>query len=131
MTSQLHDVPREVAEVDEIHAFDLDDELEVKSGYQLPPGVRLVSGANPLPVASVTRASAVTVHWQVQADSAFATHLQSVVRFLGQPAATNVAGIVIARPPPVSGSLLTQPALSRNGDAMLTCLFNPLEAAPQ
>jgi len=42
MTSQLHDVPREVAEVDEIHAFDLDDELEVKPGYQLPPGVRLV-----------------------------------------------------------------------------------------
>ncbi len=42
MTSQLHDVPAEVAEVDEIHAFELDDELEVKSGYELPPGVRLI-----------------------------------------------------------------------------------------
>ncbi len=42
MTSQLHDVPTEVATVDEIHAFDPDDELKVKSGYQLPPGVRLV-----------------------------------------------------------------------------------------
>ncbi len=42
MTSQLHDVPTEVAEVDEIHAFVPDDELRVKSGYQLPPGVRLI-----------------------------------------------------------------------------------------
>jgi len=42
MTSQLHDVPSEVAEVDEVHAFVPDDELTVKSGYQLPPGVRLI-----------------------------------------------------------------------------------------
>ena len=42
MTSQLHDVPTEVAAVDEVHAFEPDDELTVKSGYQLPPGVRLI-----------------------------------------------------------------------------------------
>jgi osmoprotectant transport system permease protein len=42
MTSQLHDVPAEVAEVDEIHAFDPDGESPPKPGYQLPPGVRLI-----------------------------------------------------------------------------------------
>ena len=42
MTSQLHDVPTEVAEVDEIHAFDPEAELAAKQGYQLPPGVRLI-----------------------------------------------------------------------------------------
>ncbi len=42
MTSQLDDVPTAVAAVDEIHAAAPNDELEVKSGYQLPPGVRLI-----------------------------------------------------------------------------------------
>jgi len=42
MTSQLHDVPTEVAAVDEVHASALHDELELKPGYQLPPGVRLI-----------------------------------------------------------------------------------------
>jgi osmoprotectant transport system permease protein len=42
MTSQLDDVPTEVAAVDEIHASAPHDELEVKPGYQLPPGVRLI-----------------------------------------------------------------------------------------
>jgi osmoprotectant transport system permease protein len=42
MTSQLDDVPTEVAAVDEIHASAPHDALQVKPGYQLPPGVRLI-----------------------------------------------------------------------------------------
>ena len=42
MTSQLDDVPTSVAAADEIHAAAPSDELEVKPGYQLPPGVRLI-----------------------------------------------------------------------------------------
>ena len=42
MTSQLDDVPTEVAAVDEIHASAAHDALQVKPGYQLPPGVRLI-----------------------------------------------------------------------------------------
>ena len=42
MTSQLDDVPTSVAAVDEIHAAAPNDELAVKPGYQLPPGVRLI-----------------------------------------------------------------------------------------
>jgi osmoprotectant transport system permease protein len=42
MTSQLDDVPTSVAAADEIHAAAPNDELEVKPGYQLPPGVRLI-----------------------------------------------------------------------------------------
>ena len=42
MTSQLDDVPTEVAAVDEIHASAQHDALQVKPGYQLPPGVRLI-----------------------------------------------------------------------------------------
>jgi len=42
MTSQLHDVPTEVAAVDEVHAFDPAAVSAVKQGYQLPPGVRLI-----------------------------------------------------------------------------------------
>ncbi len=43
MTSQLHDVPTEVAAVDEIHAAEPADELTLPTGYQLPPGVRLIT----------------------------------------------------------------------------------------
>ena len=85
----------------------------------LPPGVRLVSGTSLLPVPSVTRTGAVTMRWEVQADFTLATHLHSVVRFPAQPAATNVVGVVIARPPPISGPLLTQPALTRNGNDLI------------
>ena len=42
MTSQLDDVPTEVAAVDEIHASAQHDVSQVKPGYQLPPGVRLI-----------------------------------------------------------------------------------------
>ena len=42
MTSQLDDVPTSVAAADEIHAAAPNDESEVKPGYQLPPGVRLI-----------------------------------------------------------------------------------------
>jgi hypothetical protein len=85
----------------------------------LPPEVRLVSGTSPVPVASVTRTNAVTVRWQVQADSGLAAHLQAVVRFPGQPAASHVAGVVIARPLPVGGPLLTEPALIREGNDLV------------
>ncbi|MGA2864990.1 MAG: LamG domain-containing protein [Verrucomicrobiota bacterium] len=81
----------------------------------LPPSVRLVTGASPLPVASVTRRGAVNLQWQVQADLALATHLQAAVRFPGQPAATNVVGLVIARPMPLGGRLLPQPTLACEG----------------
>ena len=42
MTSQLDDVPTSVAAADEIHAAAPNDQSEVKPGYQLPPGVRLI-----------------------------------------------------------------------------------------
>ncbi len=42
MTSQLHDVPIEVAEVDEVHAVEPASETSSSKGNGLPPGLRLV-----------------------------------------------------------------------------------------
>jgi len=43
MTSQLHDVPIEVAELDEVHAADpADAALDSNSNSELPPGLRLI-----------------------------------------------------------------------------------------
>ena len=89
----------------------------------LPPGLRLVSGPVLVNLPAIPRAAPVTVRWQVQADAPVADYLQAVVRFPGQPGATNTAGVVVARPVPVTGPLFAQPALSQVGADLV--LGNP------
>ena len=49
MTSQLHDVPTEVAELDEVHAAEPAGEYSKASNDGLPPGLRLITSNAGLP----------------------------------------------------------------------------------
>ena len=73
MTSQLHDVPTEVAELDAVHASEAPDEFVLPTGSRLPPGVRLIktnAGLLVTPIIVIAGAIALYVYNQ-RADTIF------------------------------------------------------------
>jgi len=127
MTSQLHDVPVEVAEVDEIHASEAPDELALPGGYQLPPGLRLIktnAGLFVTPIIVVVGAIALYAYNQ-SADKIFqderaldwdANLRPQLEQHLSLTLWSTVFTILMAVP---LGILLTRPKYKRAGSPIL------------
>ena len=127
MTSQLHDVPAEVAELDEIHAAEPQGPGSQASGYRLPPGVRLIkSNAGLFITPIIVIVGAVALYFYVQrADKIFQDERAldwdrnlrpQLEQHLSLTLWSTVFTIVMAVP---LGILLTRPRFKRAGTPIL------------
>ena len=127
MTSQLHDVPIEVAEVDEIHAAEPAGESSGSTNTGLPPGLRLIksnAGLFVTPIIVVAGSIALYAYYQ-SADKGF-TDLRALdwdrnlrpqlEQHLSLTLWSTVFTILMAVP---LGILLTRPKYKRAGSPIL------------
>jgi osmoprotectant transport system permease protein len=127
MTSQLHDVPIEVAEVDEVHAAEPVGAAADRGGRDLPPGLRLISSNAGLfltPMIVIIGAIALYVYNQ-RADKIFQDERAlnwelnlrpQLEQHLSLTFWSSVFTIVMAVP---LGILLTRPRYKRAGSPIL------------
>jgi osmoprotectant transport system permease protein len=127
MTSQLHDVPTSVAEVDEVHAAEPAGEAADAGGSGLPPGLRIVrsnAGLLVTPVIVIVGAIALYVYNQ-RADTIFQDERAldwdlnlrpQLEQHLSLTLWSTVFTILIAVP---LGILLTRPKYKRAGSPIL------------
>jgi osmoprotectant transport system permease protein len=127
MTSQLHDVPIEVAELDEVHAAEAPDDPTASAGRDLPPAIRLIktnAGLLVTPIIVVVGAIALYAYNQ-SADKIFqderaldwdANLRPQLEQHLSLTLWSTVFTIVMAVP---LGILLTRPKYKRAGSPIL------------
>jgi osmoprotectant transport system permease protein len=127
MTSQLHDVPTEVAELDEVHAAEPAGEHSKASNDGLPPGLRLIksnAGLFVTPIIVIAGSIALYTYYQ-SADKGF-TDLRALdwdrnlrpqlEQHLSLTLWSTVFTILMAVP---LGILLTRPKYKRAGSPIL------------
>jgi osmoprotectant transport system permease protein len=127
MTSQLHDVPTEVAEVDEVHAAEPAGDAARRSGSGLPPGLRLITsnaGLFVTPIIVIAGAVALYAYYQ-GADKGFSDERAldwdrnlrpQLEQHLSLTLWSTVFTILMAVP---LGILLTRPRYKRAGSPIL------------
>jgi osmoprotectant transport system permease protein len=127
MTSQLHDVPTAVAEIDEVHAAEPAGEAAHSGGTGVPPGLRLVrsdTGLLVTPLIVIVGAIALYVHNQ-RADTIFQDERAldwdlnlrpQLEQHLSLTLWSTVFTVLIAVP---LGVLLTRPTYKRAGSPIL------------